>query len=230
MNAKSRIFSAATATFAAALAAASFPAAAIDAFTADYQAHYMGMVGNGKMTLAPEGGNRWKYTLTIRSNVANLTQSTVFEDRGGQWRPLSSNDSSFVLIKKVNKIATYDWDKGEARWSGDVKADRAGPVKLKAGDMDGMLINLAIARDVAAGKPLNYRMVEDGRAKQLSYEVAGKETITVQGKSQSATKVVRNDGEKQTVAWVVEGLPVPARILQRRNGQDEMDLTLQAMR
>lgn len=209
---------------------ASFPAWAVEPFSADYQANYMGMVGSGKMTLAPEDGNRWKYTLNIRSNMANLTQSTVFEDRNGQWRPLSSNDSSLLLIKKVKKIATYDWGKGEARWSGDVKADRAGPVKLKAGDLDGMLINLAIARDVAAGKPLNYRMVEDGRVKQLSYEVAGKEAITVEGKSRQATKVIRNDGNKQTIAWVVDGLPVPARILQRRDGQDEMDLTLKSLR
>lgn len=230
MTSLSRALFAPAAVVAAALAVASFPAAAIEAFSADYQANYMGMVGDGKMTLASEGNNRWKYTLAIRSNVANLTQTTVFEDRSGQWRPLSSNDSSLVLIKKVNKIATYDWSKGEARWSGDVKADRAGPVKLQAGDLDGMLINLAIARDVAAGKPLNYRMVEDGRAKSLSYQVAGKESITVQGKSRQATKVVRNDGDKQTIAWVVDGLPVPARILQRKNGQDEMDLTLQSMK
>lgn len=209
---------------------ASFPAWAVEPFSADYHASYMGMVGSGKMTLAPEDGNRWKYTLNIRSNMANLTQSTVFEDRNGQWRPLSSNDSSLLLIKKVKKIATYDWSKGEARWSGDVKPDRAGPVKLKAGDLDGMLINLAIARDVAAGKPLNYRMVEDGRVKQLSYEVAGKEAITVEGKSRQAIKVIRNDGNKQTIAWVVDGLPVPARILQRKDGQDEMDLTLKSLR
>lgn len=230
MTSLSRALFAPAAVVAAALAVASFPAAAIEAFSADYQANYMGMVGDGKMTLASEGNNRWKYTLAIRSNVANLTQTTVFEDRNGQWRPLSSNDSSLVLIKKVNKLATYDWSKGEARWSGDVKADRAGPVKLQAGDLDGMLINLAIARDVAAGKPLNYRMVEDGRAKPLSYQVAGKESITVQGKQRQATKVVRNDGDKQTIAWVVDGLPVPARILQRKNGQDEMDLTLQSMK
>lgn len=211
-------------------ASASFPAAAVEAFSADYLANYMGIVGAGKMTLAPAGAGKWEYTLNIRSSGASLTQSTVFEDRNGQWRPLSSNDSSLLLIKKVNKKTTYDWAKGEARWSGDVKADRAGPVALKAGDMDGMLINLAIARDVAAGKPLNYRMVEDGRAKQLSYEVAGKETISVQGKQQQATKVIRNDGNKQTLAWVVPGLPVPARILQRKNGRDEMDLTLQSLR
>ena len=96
--------------------------------------------------------------------------------------------------------------------------------------MDGMLLNLALARDVAAGKPLNYRMVDDGRAKQLSYTVAGKEQITIDGKAQQATKVVRTDGEKQTIAWVVDGLPVPARILQKRNGKDEMDLRIKSVR
>lgn len=202
----------------------------IKPFTADYQANYMGMQGNGQMTLAPAGGNRWKYNLSISGSVATLSQTTVFEEHGGKYRPISGSDVSRVLIKKIDKSAHYDWDKGVATWTGDVKPDRAGPVKLQAGDMDGMLLNLAIARDVHAGKPLNYRMVDDGRARQLSYTVAGKEQITVDGKSQQATKVVRTDGEKQTIAWVVEGLPVPARILQKRNGKDEMDLRIKSVR
>lgn len=214
----------------AALAAFGGPAFAMKPFTADYSASYMGLQGNGQMTMAPAGGDRWKYSLSIRSNVAQLNQSTVFEDNGGQWKPLSGTDSSFLLIKKASKNATYDWSKGEARWSGDVKADRAGPVKLQPGDLDAMLVNLAIARDAAAGKPMTYRMVDDGRAKQLSYRIAGKEQITVGGRTQQATKVVRTDGDKQTIAWVVDGVPVPARILQRRNGQDEMDLRLKSLR
>lgn len=212
------------------LAAASAPALAVKPFTADYKATYMGLQGDGRMTLAPAGGNQWKYSLNIKSSVAQLSQNTVFEVRDGQWRPLSGSDASLLLIKKVRKNATYDWGRGEARWSGDVKPDRAGPVKLQAGDLDAMLVNLAIARDVAAGKPLSYRMVDDGRAKQLAYTVAGKESITVGGKPQQATKVVRTDGDKQTIAWLVEGLPVPARILQRKNGKDEMDLQLKSMR
>ncbi|HVR82305.1 MAG TPA: DUF3108 domain-containing protein [Luteimonas sp.] len=214
---------------AALLALASAPALAVKPFTADYAANYMGLQGNGTMTLAAAGGDRWTYTLNIRSSLAQLTQSTVFEDRGGQWRPLSGSDSSLLLIKKNNKNATYDWSRGEARWSGDVKADRSGPVKLQAGDLDLMLINLAIPRDLAAGKPLAYRMVDDGRAKQLSYQVAGKDTVSIGGKSQQATKVSRTDGDKQTIVWVVDGLPVPARILQRKDGKDEMDLRLKAV-
>ena len=115
--------------------------------------------------------------------------------------------------------ASYDWRKGEARWSGDVKPERAGPVKLQPGDLDGMLMNLALVRDVGAGKPLNYRHGRGRQAKQL----------TLQGRRQgdgarSAASRSRRprwcatDGDKQTIAWVVEGLPVPARILQRRDG------------
>jgi len=213
----------------AAFLIASAPALAIKPFTADYQASYMGLQGDGQMTLTPAGGDRWKYTLAIRSALAQLSQTTVFDDNGGKWRPLSGNDSSSLLIKRSSKNATYDWSKGVANWSGDVKGDRNGPVALQAGDLDAMLLNLAIVRDVNAGKPLNYRMVDDGRAKQMSYQVAGKETITVEGKPREATKVTRSDGDKQTVLWVVEGLPVPARILQRKDGKDEMDLQLTSL-
>lgn len=212
------------------LAAISAPALAVKPFSADYQASYMGMQGNGRMTLVADGANRWKYSLAVTSPLAELQQSTVFEEKGDQWRPLSGNDSSKVLTKKQNKNATYDWARGVASWSGDVKPERAGPIKLQAGDMDALLINLAIVRDLKAGKPLNYRMVEDGRVKQLSYAVAGKEQITVAGKPQQATKVVSTNGNKQTIAWVVDGMPVPARILQRDKGQDAIDLTVQAVR
>lgn len=215
---------------AAASSALAGESAAIKPFIADYQANYMGMQANGQMTLAAAGGNRWKYNLSISGAVATLSQTTVFEEHDGHYRPLSGSDVSRLLIKKVDKSAAYDWNKGVATWSGDVKPDRAGPIKLQAGDMDAMLLNLALARDVTAGKPLKYRMVDDGRARDLAYTVAGKEQITVAGKPQQATKVVRTDGEKQTIAWVVEGLPVPARILQRRNGKDEMDLRIKSVR
>jgi hypothetical protein len=220
----------AAATLVAACAVPALAAAPdLKPFNADYIANYMGMEGAARMSLAPAGGN-WTYTLSVKSSLATLSQTTTFHENGGQWRPLSGTDNSNVLIKSVKKQATYDWAKGVATWTGDVKADRAGPVKLQAGDLDAMLVNLAIARDVAAGKPLKYRMVDDGRAKDLAYVVSGKEKVTIGGKSQQATKVTRTDGNKQTVVWVVDGLPAPARILQRKDGQDEMDLQLKAMR
>lgn len=216
--------------FAVLLGAASAPALAVEAFTAQYQASALGMVGEGQMVVAPQANNRWLYTLTVRNQAVDLSQRTVFDEQDGRLRPLSSTDASRLLIKKKNVNTVYDWSKAQATWSGDVKPDRAGPVKLQAGDMDALLVNLAIVRDVAAGKPLNYRMVENGRAKPMTYQVAGKENITVGGKPQSATKVIRTDGDKQTIVWIVPDMPVPARILQRENGQDAIDLQLKSWR
>src|SRR5678816_170961 len=121
----------------AAVLLASSPAFAVKPFTADYEANYMGMQAQGQMTLASAGGDRWKYTLSIHNGLAQLSQSTVFEDKDGKWRPLSGTDSSMLLVKHVNKNATYDWAKREARWSGDVKPDRSGPVTLQPGDLVG---------------------------------------------------------------------------------------------
>lgn len=210
------------------LAVASAPVAAVEAFTADYQANAMGMQGNGQMSITSQGNNRWQYSLTIKNSLVDLSQKTVFEDDGGMLRPLSSSDVSRLLVKKKSVNTVFDWSKNQAVWTGDVKPERAGPVALKPGDMDALLVNLAIVRDVAAGKPLSYRMVENGSAKPMNYQVAGKEKITIGGKSRDATKVVRTSGKKEMIVWVVAGMPIPARILQREDGQDSIDLQIKS--
>jgi hypothetical protein len=219
------------------VALASAPALAIKPFSADYAANYMGMEAKAKMSVAAAAGkDRWEYRLDLSGMGAELAQSTVFEVHGNQWRPISSTDSqrgtnglAAMLVKRKTVTAEYDWDEGVARWTGDVKPDRAGPVPLQAGDLDGMLMNLVLVRDVGAGKPLDYRLVEDGRARTQRFTIAGEETIDVAGKSHRATRVVRTDGKREIIAWVVDGLPVPARVLQRRDGKDHIDLRLTAV-
>ena len=214
-----------------ALLLAALPAWAVKPFTADYKASVMGGISaDAQMTLASAGGDRWNYTLSVQSPVATLRQSTTFEDHDGAWRPITGNDFTQMMFKKSQKNASYDWAKGEARWSGNVKPDRVGPVKLEQGDLDAMMLNLAIVRDVAAGKPLNYRMVDNGVVRQQSYQNLGQETVTVSGKPREATKVSRTSENKQVIVWVVDGLPVPARILQKKDGKDELDLVLKAVR
>jgi hypothetical protein len=45
-----------------------------------------------------------------------------------------------------------------------------------------------------------------------------------------ATKVVNVSGNTEMLVWVVDGLPLPARLLQRRNGKDEIDLRIISVR
>lgn len=225
------------AALAALLALASAPLAAVEPFTADYGAHYMGMQGNGRMTLAAVGGNRWKYSLEVTGAGAKLSQSTVFEADGERWRPLSGSDSqsgesglAAMLVKRRSIQATYDWGKSQAIWDGDIKPERRGPVKLQAGDVDAMLLNLALVRDFQAGKPLSYRLVEDGRVKRQVFKPSGTEQLSIGGKSHKATRLTWKDADRSITAWIVDELPVPARILQQRDGRDHIDLQLQSLR
>lgn len=209
---------------------ACLPAWAIQPFVADYDASWKGVQANAKITLSNAGGDRWRYELGISNRLGNARQMTLFEERNGTFRPLSGVDTVQVLFKKSRIETTYDWARLEARWSGDVKPDRVGPVPLREGDMDGMLLNLAIVRDVTAGRPLSYRLVDNGSARSQTYRTLGTETITVAGQSRTATKVMRGDDRKQVIVWIVDGLPTPARILQRKDGKDEMELTLRSVR
>lgn len=209
---------------------AAAPAHAVEAFTASYQANALGMQGEGQMVLAPRGGNRWQYSLSVRNSLVDLSQQTEFDVQGDWLRPLSSSDVSRMLIKRKAVQTHFDWDKRQARWSGDIKPERAGPAALKDGDMDALLINLAIVQDIGAGRAPNYRLVENGEVKTLSYKLAGKEKITIAGKTYTATKAVRDTGKRQMIVWIVPEMPVPARILQRENGQDAIDLQIKSWR
>jgi len=53
------------------------------------------------------------------------------------------------------------------------------------------------------------------------------ETVQMAGRSWQALRVERhNSNNDGTIVWVVEGIPVPLRILHRKNGKDDIDLRL----
>ena len=132
-------------------------------------------------------------------------------------------------MKKRNIEANYDWKAGQATWSGDLKPERRGPVQLQAGDMDALLVNLAVVRDLADGKPLNYRLVDEGRVRPLNWEVVGKEQVVIDGTPKNATKVVRRTEKREMYVWIVPGMPVPARILQKENGRETINLVVRSV-
>lgn len=215
------------------LFAGSVSAASLQPFSAQYQASYMGLQASGTMTLSKDTDNRWRYDLGVNHAVANMAQSTTFDEKGGQFRPLLSNDRSQVAIRKRANQGVYDWDTKQAIWTGDLRPDRLGPIDLKMGDMDALLINLALVRDVSkdSGKTSHaYRMVDTGRIKQMTYQIQGHEDITVAGTTHKATRLSAMDGKKEYVVWIVPGFMTPARILQRDDGSDTIDLRLMSIK
>jgi len=223
------------------LAASPASSPALQAFSFPYHARYLSFTGQGTLSLQQIAGNRWRYTLQVRHPLASLTQSTVFDvvDVAGVantgthqvFRPLETVNESKIPFRHRRVTGHYDWDTGLATWSGDAKPGRRGPVALQPGDLDGLLVNLAVVRDLARApvqRILSYRMVDAGRAVALDYQAVGTETLTVNGRPVQATRVERNTRNKQQIAWIVPGMPVPVRLLQREDGKDVLELVLAA--
>lgn len=209
-----------------ALLATSAGAHALEPFTAQYTASYKGMSAGGAMKLG-RAGDRWTYSMGMQNALAQISQATVFTESGNRYRPVGGSDRSTYLGQTRAVVARYDWNAMQARWSGDVKPSRAGPAPLQPGDMDALLVNLALVRDVEAGRvEMKYRLVENGRAKPLHYRIAGREKVDVGGRMLDATRVAHTAGGKQTTAWVAAGVPVPVRIVQSEGGRETFRLQL----
>ncbi len=224
------------AAFVLMLAAPVAQAAALEPFVASYEVYRNGKpVGDATMQVVKSVDARWRIDLGIRGTRGlagmtgiNIEQSTLFDVEGSNYRPLSQSTVRRALFSGRNVVGVYDWNANTARWQGDVKKTRRGAIALQAGDMSGLLINLAIVRDAAPGKALRYRFVDDGRVRDHEYVIAQQqESMVVDELSYNAMRVNRvQSGAEETILWVASGVPTPIRILQRENGQDSLDLRL----
>ncbi|PJK12257.1 hypothetical protein CO610_00125 [Lysobacteraceae bacterium NML95-0200] len=211
-----------------ALAAPLAEAAELRAFDATYRASYNNMAADASMSLKSNGQNRWTYTMNVQNALVRLTRSAELDAAGERLRPLSNREDLNLIVRRRNWQGRYDWTSRQARWSGDVKADRQGPIALQAGDVDGMTLNLAIVQDALASRPMRYRLVERGKTTPMTFNISGRESLTVSGKPTPAMRVVSNDGD--TTLWIAEGIPVPVRIQKREDDGDTIDLSLQSIR
>lgn len=191
--------------------------------------------GVASMQVVDLGSGRWRLDLGIRGTQGlaglaglNLQQSTVFERVGDAFRPLSQATVKNLLMRSKRITGSYDWARDNAHWTGDISSKRRAPVALQAGDMNALLVNLAVVRDADAGRPLQYRVVDNGRARLQTFTTStAKETVTVGDLSYDAWHVSRtNAGNDGMDAWVSDNVPTPVRIVQKDSDTGTLELLL----
>ena len=217
------LFSAAVLTLAALLPQPAH--AALTPFKADYSVRYRSIPASAQLSLQPNGGN-WMYQMTVGNAAASMSQATVFMERGEFLVPLGGSDRTHFPGGSRAVTTRWAWQDRQVRWTGDVKPKRAGPVELQRGDMDALLAQLALIRDHKAGRPANYRVLENGRARPMSFRRSGTETITVAGKPVQATRYVQARTGKTTTIWVADHIPAPLRLTQMEGSRETVRMTL----
>ena len=216
--------------------APAWAAPALEPFVATYEAYYKGkQAGDATLSVVRGADPQWRVDLAVRGKRGfasvlglNIEQSTVFNRVGEAYVPLSQSTVKKALFMGKKVTGTYDWATGVAQWHGDLKKQRQQPIALQAGDLSALLINLAIMRDAKPGSALRYRFVDVGRVRQHDYQAAAQtETVQVGELSYDALRVYRtNSGNDETILWIANGVPTPVRILQREDGEDQIDLRL----
>ena len=208
----------------------------LEPFVATYQALYKGKeAGDATMRVVHGEGPQWRVDMAVRGKRGfasvlglNIEQSTVFNNEGSVYIPLSQSTVKKALFLGKQVTGVYNWQAGTAQWQGDLKKERQVPIPLQRGDQSALLLNLSLMRDARPGQSLQYRYVDVGRVRQHEYRVAdATETVQVGDLSYDALRVFRtNGGNDETILWIANGVPTPVRILQRKDGQDEIDLRL----
>ena len=216
--------------------AAEWSPRALEPFIATYQAFYKGKeAGDATMQVVHGDNGQWRVDMSVRGKRGfagvlglNLEQSTVFENDGSTYVPLSQSTVKKALFFGKKVTGVYDWRHGNAQWQGDLKKERQQPIPLQRGDQSALLLNLSLMRDARPGQPLSYRYVDVGRVRQYEYMAAATtETVQVGDLSYDALRVYRtNGGNGETILWITNGVPTPVRILQREDGVDAIDLRL----
>lgn len=216
--------------------AATTEAASLESFVAQYQVFKSGSaLGEATMQVVRQPKSRWRVDLVMEGTRGlfglagvNAEQSTVFDAPGETYRPLTQATVNRTVFTRRKTVGIYDWASSSASWQGDIKKTRTQPVALQPRDMSGLLINLAVIRDAEPGRTLQYRFVDNGRVRQHQYRVAdATESVRVGDMSYNALRVERvEQGNEETVIWVVKGVPTPIRMLQREAGEDTYDLRL----
>lgn len=206
-------------------------------FTGTYQV-FRGekALGQATMRLVNTGGARWRIDLNIVGTQGlagaagvNIQQSTVFDATGSQYRPISQSTVRHALFSTKKTVGVYDWGNRTASWSGDVKKSRRGrTIALEAGDMSGLLINLAVMRDAKPGASLQYRFVDDSRMRVQQYAVApATENVTIGDVGYDAYRIDRvQAGADRTTVWFTPEVPLPVRIHMQDGDDAALDLLL----
>jgi hypothetical protein len=226
--------------FAALLVPGAALAAVLQPFEARYEVWLNGKrQGESTISLLQLPDGRWRHRLDAAGTAglarlagAEAQQDSDFSLVGDRPRLEAARARSEAALRKREVRTEFDWQRGEARWDGDVKADQRGPLPLEPGATNGPLLNMLLALDVpkaAAGARLSYPLFERGRLDHQEYRVGALETVQIPAGRFEAVPVVNERPSKQryTTLWFAPGLPpTPVRMLQLENGKPKYELRL----
>lgn len=187
------------------LAIPAVQAADLQPFTASYTADWkqLPMSGSAERSLTKNSDGNWTLNFKASMMIASLTETSTFKVENNSLLPLTYTFERGGLGKAKKVNLDFDW--ATKMVTGTENKD---PVKLPliSGMLDKSTYQLALQRDVAAGKKsMSYQVVEGEDVDTYDFRVLGPEKVETKAGSIDAIKVERvrdpTKNKRTTVMW-----------------------------
>jgi hypothetical protein len=211
----------------------------LEPFQVSFEVAYRGMnAGTSSLELTRDNGNRWRYVSRNEARglfklalPGEIRQTSVFELEDDKPRPLSYTADDGTKATDKDIALEFDWAAGRVRGM----AERE-PVDLplRAGVQDGMSVQIALLRALAAGERFGgFSLIEKNEIKEYVYVDEGRATIrTVAGKLDTVVWSSRQpNSDRVTRVWYAPSLGLlPVQAERKRGNRLEWSMRLKAYR
>ena len=205
-------------------------------FTATYELRYGSKrIGESTLTLRAGGAQFWNLESKTepkglaRMLTGSITERSVFTLDGTELKPLVFNASE--SRGKSSQSVSYDWEQGVAHSERD--GERV-DLELKPRVLDHALLQIALMRDLAGGRPLaSYVLIEKNQLRSYDYERAGEEKLETPGGSYDTVRVrqSREGSSRELWLWCAPALQyLPVQVEQRKEGKILFRMSLTSAR
>ena len=206
-------------------------------FVATYDVRTNGLIV-ATSTVSLSGDANGTYLLTQKSTSRGFgallaqrmrTETSRWRLVGGRVQAMEYRSQLADGDDEENAHLLFDWSHRRAR---NIGGGEHWEVELTPGMVDPLLMQMAMAIDLAAGQErLAYRVPRQGRIKTYVFERAGEETVVVAAGSFRTQKLTRADDEiDRTVIWSAPDLGYLAvRISKERTWNVDTDVRLRKL-
>jgi hypothetical protein len=209
----------------------------ISPFVAVYDIRSGGMVigsVTARLSKRSDGGYDLEQS-TVTRGLARFLGPNDLDERS-HWRfsegvilPIEFQSKRKGGDAEDNAKLVFDWANHRVR---NVGAPPRWEIPLAVGDLDPLLIQLALRLDLARGKrSFEYSVPRQARAKTYAFAQAGAETIELESRSVETLKIERtNDRDDQLSIWVAPEFEFFAvRIMKERSRGLDTELLLRSL-
>ena len=204
------------------LAVPAVQAAELHPFNASYTADWkqLPMSGSAERSLVKNDNGNWTLKFEATMLIAKLKESSIFAFKNDNLIPQSYSFERGGLGKSKNVSLDFDWATNMVTGTDNKDAVK---VPLLSGMLDKSTYQLALQRDVIAGKKsMSYQVVDGNDVDTYDFRVIGSEVVDTKAGKVDAIKVERvrdpTQNKRITEMWFAknwEGLLVKLRQVEK---------------